>query len=72
MENQNSRPKIGKIGEEQSQENNHHFLTSMGLFTKNSSWQTKQSIPHTAVTFYGDCIKMCKDFAQNLGKKRTG
>jgi hypothetical protein len=26
---------------------------------KNSSWQAKQSIPHTTVTFYGDCVKMC-------------
>jgi hypothetical protein len=22
--------------------------------------------------FYGDCVKMCGDFAQNLGDKRTG
>jgi hypothetical protein len=31
-----------------------------------------QSIPHTAVTFYGDCVKMCKTFAPNLGDERTG
>jgi hypothetical protein len=37
-------------------------LTSRGLFTKNSSWQAKESIPHTTVMFYGDCVKMCKDF----------
>jgi hypothetical protein len=29
------------------------------LFTKNSSWQAKQSIPHTTVTFSGDCAKLC-------------
>jgi hypothetical protein len=25
------------------------------MFTKNSSWQVKQSIPHTAVTLYSNC-----------------
>jgi hypothetical protein len=24
------------------------------------------------MTFYGDCVKMCKDFAPNFGNKRTG
>jgi hypothetical protein len=28
--------------------------------------------PHTTVTFYGDCIKMCEDFTPNFGNKRTG
>jgi hypothetical protein len=28
--------------------------------TKKSSWQAKQSIPHTTVKFYGDCLKMCE------------
>jgi hypothetical protein len=36
------------------------------------SQQAKQSIAHTAVTFYGDYMKMCKDFAANFGDKRTG
>jgi hypothetical protein len=63
----------GETGEEQTQEHAHQFLlTSRGLFTKNSSWQAKQSIPHTTVTFYGDCKKMCKDFALNFGNNRTG
>jgi hypothetical protein len=48
------------------------FLTSRRMFTKNSSCQAKQSIPHTAVTFYGDCVKMCEDFAPKFGGKRTG
>jgi hypothetical protein len=26
----------------------------------------------TLVTFYGDCIKMCEDFAPNFGGKRSG
>jgi hypothetical protein len=46
-------------------------LISRGLFTKNSSWQAKQSM-HTTVTFYSDCVKMCEDFALNFGDKRTG
>jgi hypothetical protein len=47
-------------------------LTSRGLLTKNSSPQAKQSIQRTTVTFYGGCVKMCKDFAPNFGYKRTG
>jgi hypothetical protein len=31
--------------------------------TKNSFWQSKQSIPHTTVIFYGDYVKMCEEFA---------
>jgi hypothetical protein len=27
------------------------------LFSKNSSWQAKQSIPHTTVMFYDKCVK---------------
>jgi hypothetical protein len=34
--------------------------------------QTGNSIPHIAVTFYGECMKMCKEFALNCGNKRTG
>jgi hypothetical protein len=45
-------------------------LTSRRLFTNNSSWQAKQSIPHTTVTFYGDCMKMCEDFDLSFGNKR--
>jgi hypothetical protein len=39
------------------------------LFTKNSSWQAKQSISHNTVTFYGDCVKICEDSAPNFGGK---
>jgi hypothetical protein len=39
------------------------LFTPRGLFIKISSWQAKQSIPHTAVMFYGDCMKICEDFA---------
>jgi hypothetical protein len=34
-----------------------------------NSWQTKQSIPHATVTFYGHCMKMCEDFVPNFGYK---
>jgi hypothetical protein len=34
-------------------------------------WQAKQSIPSTDVTFYGDGVKMCEDFAPNFGDQRT-
>jgi hypothetical protein len=39
---------------------------SRGLFTKNSPWQAKHSIPHTTVTFHGDFVEMCEDFAPNF------
>jgi hypothetical protein len=52
--------KKGGTDEDKSQEHSHNFsLTSRELFSKNSSWQTKQPIPHTTVTFYGDCMKKC-------------
>jgi hypothetical protein len=47
-------------------------LTSRGLFTKNSSWQAKQSNPHVTVTFYGDCVNMCEDFVPNFSAKKNG
>jgi hypothetical protein len=46
-------------------------LTSGGLLTKNLSWQAKQSTPHTTVTLYVDCVKMCEYFAPNFGEKRN-
>jgi hypothetical protein len=47
-------------------------LKSSGLFTKNSPWQAKHSIPHTTVTFYGEWVKMCEDFVSNFSDKITG
>jgi hypothetical protein len=32
----------------------------------------EQSVPHTTMKFYGDCVKMCEDLAPNFGDKRTG
>jgi hypothetical protein len=48
------------------------ILSSGELFTKNSFWQDKQSVPHTAVTFCGNCVKMCKHFSPNFENKRNG
>jgi hypothetical protein len=45
-------------------------VTSRGLFRKNSCLQAKQSIPHTAVVFYSNCIKGTNN--PELCDKRTG
>jgi hypothetical protein len=31
-----------------------------------------QTVPHTIVRFYGDCMKMCEDFTPNFSVKTTG
>jgi hypothetical protein len=57
----------------EGQEHSHHSLSYQEeLFTKNLSWQAKQSIPHATVMFYGDCLKICENFAPNFGDKITG
>jgi hypothetical protein len=43
--------------------------SSRGLFTKNLCWQAKQSIQHTTVMFYDDCMKVCEDFTQTSAIK---
>jgi hypothetical protein len=45
---------------------------SRGLFAKNSSWQAKQSIPHTDLMFHSYCMKMWEDFALDFGVRRAG
>jgi hypothetical protein len=47
-------------------------VASRGLFTKDSSWQVKQSILHTNVTFYNDFMKMYEHFSPNCGNKGIG
>jgi hypothetical protein len=32
-------------------------------------WQAKQSIPHTAVMYYSDCMKLCEDLTPKFGDK---
>jgi hypothetical protein len=48
------------------------FFHIKRLFMQNSSWQAQRLIPHTAVMFYGDCMKICEDFSPNVGSKTTG
>jgi hypothetical protein len=52
-------------GEGQSQEHAHNFLCHRPDRPNNS-------IPHNTVTFYGDCVKKCEDFAPKFGDKKTG
>jgi hypothetical protein len=60
----------GETDEKQSQE---HFIWHEGdSFRKNSFGQSERSVPHTNVTFYDDCGKMCEDFVPNFGGRGTG
>jgi hypothetical protein len=43
------------------------FFETNGLAHEEFILAAIQSIPHTTVTIYGDCVKMCKDFAANFG-----
>jgi hypothetical protein len=63
-------PKPKKKGETHEKQSS-FSLTSRGLYTNNSAWQAKQSTLHITETFYGDCMKICEDFAPNFGNKRT-
>jgi hypothetical protein len=49
-----------------------NFFEIKGIVHKNSALQAKQSSPHITMTFYGDCVKMCENFARNFGDKRIG
>jgi hypothetical protein len=60
-------------GEEQSQERawTSFSLTSKELSTNNSSWEAKQPIPQTTVTFYSGCLKMWEHLTMKLGVRMT-
>jgi hypothetical protein len=56
----------GETGGEQSQEHaNFHWH-------KEIVQAVKQWIPHTTVTIYDNCLKMCEDFTPKFNVKRTG
>jgi hypothetical protein len=55
----------------QSQEHA-HFFYNKGIVDKEFILVGKTALPHTLLTFYGDCVKMYKYFIPNLGDKRTG
>jgi hypothetical protein len=40
------------------------FFDIKDFSTNNLCCQAIQSIPHSTVTFYGDCVKMCEDFPE--------
>jgi hypothetical protein len=66
-----TKTKKGEAGEAKSRARWSFPLIPRGLFTKNSPWQAKQLVLHTTVMFYGDCVKMCQDFAPNFVDKIT-
>jgi hypothetical protein len=47
------------------------FFGMKGIVHKYLSYQAKQSILHTAVMFYGDCMKLCEDIALNFCDKKN-
>jgi hypothetical protein len=48
------------------------FFVIKGIAHKEFVLAGQIVIPHTTVTFYGDCVKMCENFAPNFGDKRIG
>jgi hypothetical protein len=47
------------------------FFGIKGIVHKEFVLQDRLSIPHTAVTVYGYCVKMCEDFTPNIDDKIT-
>jgi hypothetical protein len=38
------------------------FQMKGNVYKNNSTWQAKQSVPHTTVAFYGGGVKTCENF----------
>jgi hypothetical protein len=67
----------GTLGSVQTQKGEHakgkvrsmliSFLSIKEIVHKEFVLESQTSVPHTTVTFYGDCLKMCEDFAPNFG-----
>jgi hypothetical protein len=63
----------GETGEEQSQVHAHHFLWHEGDYSQRiCPGRPNSQFPNAIVTFYGDCMRICEDFALNFGDRRTG
>jgi hypothetical protein len=48
------------------------FFNIKGIVHKEFALVGRAANSIYTVTFYGDCVKVCEDFAQNFGDKRTG
>jgi hypothetical protein len=48
------------------------FFDTMGIVHKEFVLVGQTPIPHTTVTFYGDCVKICEELDPNFDDKRTG
>jgi hypothetical protein len=67
-------PRLKKARQAKSKVRNMHIISLdiKVILRKNSSRQSNQSIPHTAVMFYGYSVNMYENFFPNFGNKRTG
>jgi hypothetical protein len=48
------------------------FFDMKGTVHKDFALADYKSILYTAEALYGDCMRMCEDFALNFGNKRAG
>jgi hypothetical protein len=67
----------GLLGSEQTEKGEHvkskvrsmliSFFDIKEIVHKEFVLASLASVPHTTVTVYGDCVKMCEDYAPNFG-----
>jgi hypothetical protein len=48
------------------------FFHIKAILHKDASWQSKQSIPHSALMFYEGCVEMWKEFSPKFGDEEIG